>query len=398
MSTVQPRVLLILSALMSLASISTDIYLPAMPALATGLHAEISQVALTLSSFLIGFSLGQLIWGPISDRYGRRVPIAIGMVLFMAGSVGCALSDSVSQMLGWRVVQAAGACAGPVLARAIVRDLYAREHAARMMSTLMLVMGIAPLVGPLLGGQILVYSSWRGIFWFLVVLGGLILFSLRGLPETLTEERRATTPLSSAFRDYYDLVRDPRLLGCALSGGFFYAGVYAFLAGTPFAYIQYYHVRPQLYGFLFGLNIVAMMLANFTNSRLVMRVGPERMLRLGGWVVALAGVVLAVNALFGWGGLAGLVAPIFFYVGMNGFIVANSVAAALSAFPNRAGSASSLVGAIHFGSGILSSAMVGWFADGTPWTMGWIMGLMGLGCLAAAAGSFGIQRRRANAA
>jgi DHA1 family bicyclomycin/chloramphenicol resistance-like MFS transporter len=373
--------LIILSMLLSFASISTDIYLPAMPAIAASLHAPNGMVQLTLSAFLVGFSLGQFIWGPIGDRHGRRMPIVAGLVLFMVGSAGCALSGSIEQMLAWRVVQALGACAGPVLARAMVRDLYGREHAARMMSTLYLIMGVAPLVGPLVGGQILVLWSWRGIFWMLVLMGFAAMFLLRRLPESLPPERRVKEPLYTSFKDYAMLARDRKLIGYALSGGFFYGAIYAFLAGTPFAYIEYYGVAPQVYGLLFGINIIGMMSANYLNSRLVMTQGSERMLRLGSWVVACAGIVLTIDAGTGWGGLIGLIVPIFFFLAMNGFIVANSVAGALSAFPHRAGSASSLVGAMHYGAGILSAALVGWCADGTPWPMGWIMGVGGIGCL-----------------
>jgi DHA1 family bicyclomycin/chloramphenicol resistance-like MFS transporter len=378
------RVLLILSTLMSFASMSTDMYLPALPTIGRALHASAASIDLTFSSFLVGFSAGQLLWGPIADRYGRRMPVAVGLVLFVIGSAGCALSTSVWQLMGWRVVQAVGACAGPVLARAMVRDLYGREHAARMLSTLILIMGVAPLAGPLVGGQILALGSWRGIFWTLVGFGLLTLVSLRFLPETLKPAQRTVEPLRASLRGYLALARDPRILGYALAGGFFYAGAYAFIVATPFVYIEYYGASPQAYGLLFGLNIVGMMAANFVNARLLARVGSERLFRIGTWVLAGAGLALAADARFAWGGLAGLVVPVFFYMSMNGFIVANSVAGALSAFPRQAGTASSLIGALHYGSGILSAAMVGWFADGTPWTMGWIMGLSGVGSVAVA--------------
>jgi DHA1 family bicyclomycin/chloramphenicol resistance-like MFS transporter len=378
------RVLLILSTLMSFASMSTDMYLPALPTIGRALHASAASIDLTFSSFLVGFSAGQLLWGPIADRYGRRMPVAAGLVLFVIGSAGCALSTTVWQMMGWRVVQAVGACAGPVLARAMVRDLYGREHAARMLSTLILIMGVAPLAGPLVGGQILALGSWRGIFWTLVGFGLLTLVSLRFLPETLNPAQRTVEPMRASLRGYLALVRDPRILGYALSGGFFYGGAYAFIVATPFVYIEYYGASPQAYGLLFGLNIVGMMAANFVNARLLARVGSERLFRIGTWVLAGAGLALAADARFAWGGLAGLVVPVFFYMSMNGFIVANSVAGALSSFPKQAGTASSLIGALHYGSGILSAAMVGWFADGTPWTMGWIMGLSGIGSVAIA--------------
>jgi DHA1 family bicyclomycin/chloramphenicol resistance-like MFS transporter len=378
------RFLIILSALMAFASISTDIYLPALPALGRAFHADSGQIQLTLSGFLVGFSLGQLLWGPISDRYGRRIPIAIGIVLFVVGSAGCALSGSAWQMTLWRVLQAVGACAGPVLARAMVRDLYARERSAQMLSTLMLVMGIAPLVGPIMGGQILTFWSWQGIFWVLVVLGLLALVSLLALPETLPPQRRTSQRVSEALIGYVILARNSRLLGYAIAGGFFYGGIYAYLAGTPFAYIEYYHVPPRAYGLLFALNITGMMAANLTNSRLVMRLGSDTLFRIGTGVAALAGIALAIDSRTGWGGLAGLVIPLFFYVSMLGFIVANSVAGALSAYPHKAGAASALVGALHYGAGVFTPALVGWFADGTPAPMGGIIALGGIGSLAAA--------------
>ncbi len=378
------RILIILSALMSFASISTDLYLPALPSLATEFRAETGQVELTISSFLIGFSLGQLLWRPIGDRYGRRLPIAIGLVLFVTGSIGCALSDSVWQLMGWRVVQALGACAGPVLARAMVRDLYAREHSARMLSTLILIMAVAPLLGPLLGGQILTAWSWHVIFWTQAFFGVLTMIALLALPESLPPERRTRTPLRGMLAAYGEVIRSRKLIGYAASGGFFHGGVYAFISGTPFAYIDYYELPPQAYGLLFGVNILGIMAANFLNSRLVVRLGSETLFRIGSSVVALSGVMLAANTLFGWGGLVGIALPAFLFLSMNGLIVANSVAAALADFSHRAGAASALLGATHYGSGILSAALVGWFADGTPWTMGWVMGLCSIGCLATA--------------
>ena len=378
------RFLLILSALMAFASISTDMYLPALPALAIALRSTSGGIQMTLSGFLVGFSLGQLFWGPIGDRFGRRAPIALGALLFVVGSVGCALSSTAWQMVGWRVVQAVGACAGPVLARAMVRDLYARERSAQMLSTLMLVMGIAPLLGPILGGQVLVYGSWQDIFWILAVLGTLALLSLLALPETLPVQNRTSQRLSEALIGYVTLASSRRLLGYAAVGGFFYGGIYAYLAGTPFAYIEYYHLPSQAYGLLFGANIAGMMATNLINSRLVTRFGIHPMMGVGGAIAALAGIVLALDARFGWGGLAGLAIPLFCYISMLGFIVANSVAGALAAFPHKAGAASAFVGALQYGTGILTAAMVGWFADGTPWAMGWIIGLGGCGTFVSA--------------
>ncbi|MCJ2131002.1 multidrug effflux MFS transporter [Methylobacterium sp. E-045] len=378
------RVLAVLSALMGFASISTDLYLPALPTMATSLGSDTGTMELTVAGYLIGFSLGQLLWGPLGDRYGRRGPIAFGLVLFVIGSAGCALSGSAGQMIAWRVVQAAGACSGVVLARAMVRDLYAGDHAARMLSTLMTVMAIAPLLGPLVGGQILAVAGWRAIFWVLVGVGVLTLAALFTLPDTLPPGRRNREPLAWAFGRYGALLREPRVLAYAGAGGFFYAGMYAYIAGSPFAYITVYRVGPQAYGLLFGVGILGIMATNLLNARLVMRLGGDRLLVLGTGLGACSGLALAVATGTGWGGLAGLVVPLFVFISATGFVVANSVSGALSGFPERAGAVSALVGAIHYGSGILGAGLVGAFADGTPWPMGWVIALAGLGSLGCA--------------
>lgn len=373
------RVLAILSALMGFASISTDLYLPAMPTMAKSLSSNSGTMELTISGYLIGFSIGQLLWGPIGDRYGRKMPVVVGLMMFAIGSAGCALSGSVAVMIGWRVVQAVGACAGVVLARAMVRDLYAGNRAAQMMSTLMTVMAIAPLIGPFLGGQILALSSWQAIFWTLVGVGILTLAAMFALPETLAPERRNREPLARAMANYIHLLREPRLMGYAGAGAFFYGGIYAYIAGTPFAYIDYHGLRPQLYGLLFGAGIVGIMLTNVLNARFVMTLGGVKLMRLGTSGAALSGIALAIDARTGWGGLTGLALPLFVFVGLAGFIVANSIAGALASFPERAGAVSALVGALQYGTGILGSAMIGAFADGTPWTMGWVIAAFGIG-------------------
>ncbi len=376
------RILAILSTLMAFASISTDLYLPALPAMGAALHASAGTIELTISGYLIGFSLGQLAWGPVGDRYGRRLPIAAGLVLFIVGSAGCAMSTSAAMMIGWRALQAVGACASVVLARAMVRDLFAGHRAARMLSTLMTVMAVAPLLGPSVGGLILHVASWRAIFWTLVGVGLATLATLaalRGLPETLPPPQRSREPLRRALIGYVELLRHRRMLGYAGAGGFFYGGMYAYIAGTPFAYITYHHVSPQVYGLLFGAGIVGVMVANQINARLVARFGGDRLMRAGTVGAALAGGLLALDAWTDWGGLMGLVLPLFLFISATGFIVANSIAGALGSFPARAGSASALIGSLQYGSGIVGSALVGAFADGTPWPMGCVIALSGLG-------------------
>ncbi|QLR77698.1 multidrug effflux MFS transporter [Citrobacter freundii] len=367
--------ILILSGLMAFTSLSTDIYLPAMPTMAEDLHGN---VELTITGFLIGFTIAQLIWGPISDHMGRRKPLFIGMVLFIIGSAGCALSTSITQIVFWRVFQALGACTGPMLARAMIRDLFARTRAAQMLSTLVLVMAIAPIAGPLIGGQIIRLSTWHSIFWLLVVIGALMFISLNWLPETLPEDKRVKASLAGAFRNYRSLLTNGRFMRYTLSLTFYYVGAYAFITGSPFVYISYYHVDPQHYGWLFALNIVGVMAMSVVNRRLVQRHALEKLLKYATLLAALAAVVLALLVKLESGGVVAIIITVFLFFSMNGIIAATSTAAALDAVPNIAGSASALIGALQYGSGIISSLLLAAFSDGTPWTMAWIIALFTL--------------------
>jgi MFS transporter, DHA1 family, multidrug resistance protein len=375
------QTLLILSVLMAFSSLSTDIYLPALPAMAGALHAGYGAMEFTLSGYLIGFSLGQFFWGPLSDRIGRRGPIAIGMVLYIVGSIGCAVSQGVEEMIVWRAVQAIGACASVTLARAIVRDLYVGHRAAQMMSTLMIVAALAPMLGPSVGGLIIAVAQWRAIFWMLAVVGLLTLAALYTLPETLSVERRLREPLSRAFATYGSLLRQKRLLGYAGVGGFLYGGIFAYVAGTPFAYITYHHVLPQHYGLLFALGSVGIMTMNLVNVRLVARLGSDRLLRAGAFAACVMGLVAAITARTGWGGLVGLVVPLCLFVSCIGLIAANAITGALNLFPGVSGSVSALIGASQFGAGVVGSALVGAFADGTPWPLGALMAFFGVGAM-----------------
>ncbi|WP_051309043.1 Bcr/CflA family multidrug efflux MFS transporter [Desulfogranum japonicum] len=374
-------VLGVLSLLMGFASISTDLYLPAMPAMSRSLGADHGTIELTISGYLIGFSFGQLVWGPISDRYGRRPSTATGLLLFVIGSAGCAMAGDAHVLIGWRIVQALGACSCVALSRAMIRDLYDGNRAARMLSILITVMAIAPLIGPLVGGQIVLIAGWRAIFWFLVSIGVLTCIALWTIPETLPESRRNNAPLIHSISGYVRLLCDRRVLGYAGTGGFYYAGMFAYIAGTPFAYIDYYHIPEERYGLLFGLAVAGIMGANMLNTRLVMRHGYDKILHLGALSAFITAIMVTVAAGTGWGGLWGLVIPLFLFVSTSGLIVANSVTGALAHFPERAGAVSALVGAIHYGSGIMGSALVGILADQTPWPMGLVIGVTGLGCV-----------------
>ena len=358
------HLLLILSALMAFTSLSTDIYLPAMPQMERELHGD---VELTLTSFLVGFALAQLFWGPISDRIGRHRPVVIGMLLFVIGSAGCAFSDTMGEIVFWRMFQAFGACTGPMLARAMVRDLYPRTQAARTLSTLMVIMAIAPIAGPLMGGQIVRFGSWHGIFWLLAAMGVAMLLALRKLPETLPAERRAVTPISQAFGDYRRLLGNTPFMRYVLCVTMYYVSVYAFIAGSPAVYIEHFNVDPQHYGWLFGVNILGVTGVSLVNRKLVSRNSLDTLLRAATLVAAIAITLCAVFSELKWIELLGIMVMIFIFFSMNGIIAAASTAAALDRVqPHLAGSAAALIGSLQYGCGIISSLLLAWLSDSTP--------------------------------
>jgi DHA1 family bicyclomycin/chloramphenicol resistance-like MFS transporter len=362
--------LVILGILMAFTSLSTDVYLPAMPEM----HKELrGNIELTITGFLIGFSIAQIIWGPVSDKYGRRLPLFLGIGLFVIGSVGCALSGSMIAIVCWRVIQALGACTGPMISRAMVRDMYGRTKAAATLSTLMIVMAIAPIIGPLLGGQLLRISSWHSIFWLLAGIGCIMLLSIIWLPETLSSRNRSQNSISTAFGTYRLLLANRSFMRYTLCVTFFYVGAYAFIAGSPFVYITYFNIAPQHYGWLFALNVAGIMGLSFVNRILVNRYTLDFLLRVSTTVAMIAGMVLAVLVRLEAGGVLGVVIPVFFFFSMNGIIAACATAAALDDVPEMAGAASALLGCLQYGSGILSTLLLTWFGNNTPWTMSWII-------------------------
>jgi DHA1 family bicyclomycin/chloramphenicol resistance-like MFS transporter len=371
----QPSVGLILmfGFLTAMAPLSVDIYLPALPMLQRTFGADEGRTLLTLSAFLIGFGVGQLFIGPLSDRIGRKRPLIAGLLLYLAASVGCALASSITAVIVWRFVQALGGCAVPVLVQAMVRDLFDREQGARVFSLNMLVMGAAPIAAPLIGGQIVVLLDWRAIFWVLALFGVLALICAAVLPETLSVERRDRAHPIAMILGYAELFASRRYVGYLACTTFYYVSLFGFIAGSPFAYIEHFGVPAQYYGFLFGVNIIGMMAGSFLNAQLVLRRGSDRLLRLGCIVGAIGAVLLVAFGARGVGGIAGIAVPSFVLLSMLSMVSANALSGALAEFPHRAGSAAALAGALQFGMGALAGALVGWLANGTPAPMCLVM-------------------------
>ena len=359
--------LVILSAFMAFTSLSTDVYLPAMPLLQDDLGGS---AALTITSFLVGFAIAQLIWGPISDRVGRRIPLAFGSLLFLIGSIGCALSTSMEMVIAFRVVQAVGACVGPMLSRAMVRDLYTSSQAAAMLSTLVLIMAAAPIVGPLLGAFLLGIGGWRWIFWLMAAIAVLLFFSVRFLPETLPADKRSAEPLGAAFRSYGRLLCMRGFMMNTLSVTFFYVAAYAFITASAAVYIRHFEVDPQYYGLLFGVNIVGVAVVSFFNRGLVNRFSLSCLLKGATAAAAVFSLGLLACAVTGAFGLWGIAVPMFLIFSTNGIIAACSNAAALSKVPSEiTGAAAALIGSLQYGSGMISSALLAMSSDGSPAAM-----------------------------
>jgi DHA1 family bicyclomycin/chloramphenicol resistance-like MFS transporter len=350
----------LLGALTAFAPLSIDMYLPSLPAIGAAFHASAGATQGTLAWFLAGLALGQLVYGPASDRWGRRPPILIGAALYIAASIGCALAPTIEALTIARFVQALGGCAGTVVARAVVRDRFEHRDSARMLSLLMLVMGLAPILAPLGGGALLGFGGWRTIFWVLAALGAAIaLAAALALPESRSAQTAAQAASEHPFRAYLELLRQPQLVGFVLSGALNSAAMFAYVSASPGLLIGVYGVRPQDFGWIFGANAVALIGMSQANGRLLRHRSPEQIVVLVRPFSLAFAAVLTLAAFTGVGGMWGVLVPLFFVVGSFGFIGPNTIAGGLNIDPRRAGSISALMGASQFGVGALASGATG---------------------------------------
>ena len=356
----------VLAMLAAFGPLSIDMYLPSLPAIGRELGASAGDVQLTLSAFFVGFGIGQLVYGPLSDRYGRRPMLLFGVSVYLAASAGAAFAPDIAALALARFFQALGGGAATVIARACVRDRHSGAEAARMLSTLMLIMAAAPLLAPSLGAQIMVVAGWRTIFLVLAGWGALALLAVVFLlPETRPPETRLRTGLGSIFVNYARLAAERRTLGCALASGGAFAGMFAYISGTPFVFMEVFGVSPETYGLLFAIHIAAIMAGAFANRRLVARVGPAGMMAAGARLLLAAGFMLLLVVLLLPGSLAAIVAVLLCFMFALNLIAANSIVIATADKAELAGTVIALVGAGHFALGTLSGLAVGQFHDGT---------------------------------
>ncbi|WP_328607318.1 Bcr/CflA family multidrug efflux MFS transporter [Amycolatopsis sp. NBC_00345] len=374
------RFLLILGGLSAFGPLSIDMYLPALPRLAVDLGASDSTVQLTLTAFIVGLAVGQVVAGPLSDAYGRRVPLLIGLALYVVGSVAAAVSPDITLLIVARAVQALGAAAGLVISRATVRDLFSGKAMTKFFSMLMLVNGLAPIIAPVLGGQLLNFTTWRGVFWVLTGFGVLLLVVVAvAMPEPLAVENRTPARLGGVLRTYAGLLADRSFLGYALASGLMFAGLFAYISGSSFALQGVYGLSPQQFSLVFGLNGVGIVLAGQLNGRLVGRYS-ERTLLAAGLIVAAVGGLGVLVAVTAGLGLIGLVIPLLVVVSSIGLVMPNASSLALAEHARSAGAASALLGVLQFVIGGVATPLVGLGGPGTAVPMGATMA--GFGVLA----------------
>jgi DHA1 family bicyclomycin/chloramphenicol resistance-like MFS transporter len=375
---------LLLGALSAFGPLSMDMYLPGLPSMARDLSAPAWAAQLTITTSMLGLAGGQLVAGPISDALGRRRPLLVGLAAYMATSLLCAMAPNIWLLLAFRLIQGIAGAAGIVIARAIVRDLHSGVAAARFFALLMLVGGLAPILAPLAGGELLHVTDWRGIFVVLAGIGALLLLAAWAmLAETLPAHRRHGGGLVATLHVFRGLVRDRPFLGYTLSAGLTFAAMASYISGSPFVLQDIHGVSPQLFSVLFASNAVGIMIASQASRALVGRYGPRAMLTTGVCTGAAGGLGVLVSVVAGLG-LAGLLPSLFVMVSSVGMVLPNAAALALADHPRTAGSASALLGLTQFATGALAAPLAGVGGSHTALPMAIVMAtlpLAGLACL-----------------
>jgi DHA1 family bicyclomycin/chloramphenicol resistance-like MFS transporter len=376
------RFTLILGSLTAFAPFATDMYLSSFPTLAQYFATDLNKVQLSLSIFFFGLAAGQLIYGPLIDRFGRKPPLVAGIALFVASSILLVLADSIDSFVILRLLQAIGGCAGMIVSRAIINDLFEPRDGARILSLMMLVTGLGPIIAPIAGGYLLAFVGWQSIFVFLALFGACcFVASAFGLAESLPAEKRVRNGIPSALKTYARMVVQRDFIAPTLAGSFGFCGMFAFITASPSIFMDVHGVSQQAYGWLFGTNAVAMIIASQLNSILLRRFPMRRILFWAlAFNVAMAGVLLAVSSTQS---LIVLLVPIWLCLGTVPLIAANSTAIAMGASGENGGSASAIVGVFQFGFAAAVSAIISLLHDGTALPMAGTILAAGLLAMAA---------------
>lgn len=378
-------VTLVLGGLTALPPLSMDMYLPALPAVTDSLHAPAATVQLTLTACLAGMALGQLVVGPMSDRWGRRRPLLAGMLVYVVATAICAFAPSAELLIAFRLLQGLAGAAGIVIARAVVRDLYDGVEMARFFSTLMLISGVAPVVAPLIGGQVLRITDWRGIFVVLTAVGILLTAVVaKWLGETLPVEKRHSGGVGEALRTMRGLLADRVFTGYMLTGGLAFAALFAYISASPFVVQEIYGASPQTFSLLFGVNSIGLITVGQINGKLLVgRVSLDKALGFGLAVITAAAtaLLLMTSGVFGEVGLVPIAAGLFVLMSAMGLAMPNTNALALLRTPHAAGSASALIGTASFLIGAIASPLVGIAGEDTAVPMALVQAVCAVGAV-----------------
>ncbi len=368
------HLILLIGVLTALSPLTTDLYLPAFPAMGHDLHTGQPAIQLTLTAYLIGSAVGMLVAGPITDARGRIAPLRTSIALYVVLTLACAVAPDVASLVALRVAQGAIASTSVVVVRAIVRDLFEGVEVARFMSRLMMVVGFVPILAPFLGGQLLRVTQWRGIFVVLAVIGLLELVAMsRWLPETLPPERRRSSGLAASGAAYRMLCRDRAFLGAALASSFGFASILIYISTASFVFEHGYGLSPQRFGVIFGINALFMVAFSQVNAYIVGRIETRRLILAALLVMTVGGVVLVAVAATRAGGIVGLMVPLSVMLSALGFITANTTALALQDHPGVAGTASAFIGCLQFVVGGVLAPLTGLWGEGSAVAMGVMM-------------------------
>ncbi|QDS33736.1 multidrug effflux MFS transporter [Brevibacillus brevis] len=371
----------ILGSLSAFGPLSLDMYLPALPMLADDLQTSTSMTQLSLTACMLGLSIGQLFAGPISDVRGRRIPLIIGLILYAVSSFLCAVAPSIYTFVLLRFVQGLAGSAGIVIARATVRDLYAGTELTKFFALLMLINGIAPIAAPIVGGQILQFTTWHGVFVVLGLIGAIMfLVVLLALPETLPQERRSKAGIGNTLTTFGTLLKDRVFMGYAIAQGLVTAAMFAYISGSPFVFQKIFEVSPQTFSLIFAINGVGIIIASQITGKLAGKVKETSLFIAGITIAAVGGILLLVMILL-QAGLIAVLVPLFFVVSSVGIVGATGFSLAMQNQSKAAGSASALQGLLSFISGGIVAPLVGISGEHTAVPMGIIIALSTIGAI-----------------
>jgi MFS transporter, DHA1 family, multidrug resistance protein len=366
--------ILILGTLTALGPFSIDMYLPGFPAIARDLQASVADVALSLSSFFIGISAGQLLYGPLLDRFGRKKPLYAGLVVYIVSSVACAFAGTIDALIYLRFIQAVGSCAAAVASVAMVRDLFPVEENARVFSTLMLVVGVSPMVAPTVGGYVTAGFGWQSVFLILAAMAVAILLAVRfGLPESSPADASLSLRPRPILTNFFAVLRVPQFYTYALSGAVAFAGLLAYVSGSPLVFMEIYRVNEKQYGWIFAFLSIGLIGASQVNSALLRRYRSQQIIRVALFFQVLIALLFLAATALGVLGLFQTIAFIFLYLCSLGFTFPNASALALASFTRNAGSASALMGAAQMGIGALATVALSLFPSPTAIPMAGVM-------------------------